>query len=92
MIQIEEINFLIELCPQMAYLNEDFLNNINTELVVRFVLMKINIEHNHQLRLLCVHVRAIDDEMIEKLHKMIYFEQLLTNYTIKRISDDMYLQ
>ncbi|CAF1308346.1 unnamed protein product [Rotaria sordida] len=92
MIQIEEINFLIELCPQITYLNVGFLNNINTELVVRFVLMKVNIEHNHQLRLLCVHIRAIDNEMIEKLHKMIYFEQLLANYTIKRISDDMYLQ
>jgi len=89
MTNIEEIYFLIKLCPRMIYLKVDFLNNINIELFVRLILMKIS---NHQLRLLSFRVIAADDQIIQKLNKMIHFEKLLLDYTIKRILNDIYLQ
>jgi len=67
MFAIEEINFLIELCPHMIYLKVDFFNNMDIELFVRLILTKIIAKSNYQLRLLCFRAAAADDEMIEKL-------------------------
>ena len=92
MTKMAEIYFLIKLCPRMIYLKVDFLHQMNFELFVRLILMKINIESNHQLRLLCFHVTPADDQIIIKLNNMIHFEKLLTDYTIKRTGDDIYLQ
>jgi hypothetical protein len=86
MTNIEQIYFLIELCPRMIYLKLDFVNNIN---ILRLILMKIN---NHQLRLLTFRVRAADDQICEILNKMIHFETSILDYTIKRILDQIYLQ
>jgi len=91
MIQIEEIYFLIDLCPHMTYLKVDSFNNMNIELFLLLILMKI-ICSNHQLRLLCFRIRAADEKIIEKLNMMIHYEKLLLNYTIKRISDKIYLE
>ncbi|CAF4980687.1 unnamed protein product [Rotaria sp. Silwood1] len=92
MTKMEEIDFLIELCPQMIYLKVEFLHHINIQLFVRVILTKINMKFNHKLRLLCARVKAVDNDIIEKLNSMINSENLLTDYTIKRITDDIYLQ
>jgi len=89
MTKIEEIYFLIKLCPHMTYLKVGSLNNMNIGLFVRLILMNIS---NHQLRLLCFRVIAADDQIIEKLNKMIHFEKFILDYTIKRVLDDIYLQ
>ncbi len=89
MTAIEEIYFLIKLCPHMTYLKVGSLNNMNIGLCIRLILMKIS---NRQLRLLCFRVIAADDQIIEKLNKMIHFEKLILDYTIKRVLDDIYLQ
>ncbi|CAF2860123.1 unnamed protein product [Rotaria sp. Silwood2] len=90
--KMEEIDFLIELCPRMTYLKVEFLHHINIQLFVRVILTKINMKFNHQLRLLCSCVKVADNDIIEKLNRMINAENLLTDYTIKRIVDDIYLQ
>ncbi|CAF4601836.1 unnamed protein product, partial [Rotaria socialis] len=41
---------------------------------------------------LCFHAPAVDDQVIENLEKMINYEQLLIQFTTKRISDNIYLQ
>ncbi len=89
---MEDIYFLIELCPRMTYLKVEFLQKINIQLFVRFILMKINMEFHHQLRLICFRVISADEKLIEKLNKMIFLEKLLTEYIIKRTSDYIYLQ
>lgn len=89
---IEEVYFLLELCPRMIYLRIDSINNIDIELFVRLILLKIQINCHHQLRLLCFSIPAADDGMIKMLQTMIDFEKILLDYTIKRIQDYIYLQ
>ncbi|CAF0869307.1 unnamed protein product [Rotaria sordida] len=92
MFAIEEIYFLIELCPHTTHLKVDFINNMNVELFVRLILTKIVKKSNYQLRLLSFHVAAADDEIIEKLNKTIDYEKLLLDYKIIRILEHIYLQ
>jgi hypothetical protein len=92
MIEIQEVYFLMALCPYMEYLKVECINNMDVELFVRDMLDKINHERNGYLRLLCFHVRAADDKMIQKLEKMIQTEKLLVDYSIKRVCDNIYLQ
>jgi hypothetical protein len=89
---IEEIYFLIELCPHLIYLKVDNICNMDMKLFVRFILKKLMTKYLHQLRLLCFHVRAADDQTIKQLNKMIDDEKLLFDYTIKRVLDFIYLQ
>jgi hypothetical protein len=86
---IEEVYFLIELCPQMIYLRVDDLHQMDMELFVRLILKKMITKC---LRLLSFHVQAADDQMIEQLNKMIDNEKLLIDYTMKRVLDFIYLQ
>jgi len=88
MIDIEEVYFLIKLCPRMIYLQVNHINNMDMELFVRLILIK----SNDNLRLLSFRVPAADDEMIKTLEQMINSEKLLFEYTIKRILGNIYLQ
>jgi hypothetical protein len=54
--------------------------------------MKMMIQHQSKLQLLCFHVPVADDQMIEQLNKMIDKEKLLFDYLIKRVLDFVYLQ
>ncbi|CAF3608334.1 unnamed protein product [Rotaria sp. Silwood1] len=92
MIDITEVYFLMALCPYMKFLKIGCINNMNVELFVQNILEKTNAEHNDHLRLLCFHVPTADDEIIQKLQKMIHVKKLLSDYTIKRIHDNIYLQ
>jgi hypothetical protein len=89
---IEEIYFLLELCPHLIYLKVDCVRNMDMKLFVRLILKKLTTKYLHQLRLLCFHVRAADDQTIKQLNKMIDDEKLLFDYTIKRVLDFIYLQ
>ena len=92
MIEFYDIHFLMALCPYMAFLKIGFINNMNIEVFLHYILKKINYQSNDYLRLLCVHVPTVDDQMIKKLEKMINDEKLLVNYSIKRVLYDIYLQ
>ncbi|CAF3828207.1 unnamed protein product, partial [Rotaria sp. Silwood1] len=58
---IEEIYYLLELCPRMIYLQIDSINNIGIESFIRNILIRINIKCYHQLGLLCFSISAADD-------------------------------
>jgi hypothetical protein len=89
---IEEIYFLLELCPHLIYLKVDNIRNMDMKSFVRFILVKLMTKYFHPLRLLCFHVRAADDQTIKQLNKMIDEEKLLFDYKIKRVLDFFYLQ
>jgi hypothetical protein len=89
---IEEVYFLIELCPHLINLKVDNIRNMDMKLFVRLILMKMMAKYPHQLRLLSFHVRAADEQTIKQLNKMIDDEKLLIDYTIKRVLDFIYLQ
>jgi hypothetical protein len=86
---IEEVYFLIDLCPHMAYLLVYDIRNIDMELFLRLIFKKLM---THQLRLLGFGLRAADDQMIIQLEKMIKNEKLLLDYAIRRVWNLIYLQ
>jgi hypothetical protein len=88
---IEEIYFLLELFPYLVFLKIDIIP-MDMKLFVRLVLSKLKTKYLHQLRLLCFPVRAADDQTVKQLTKMIDGEELLFDYTIKRVLNNIYLQ
>ncbi|CAF1328554.1 unnamed protein product [Rotaria sordida] len=89
---IEEVYFLMLLCPHMNYLQINSINNINIKLFIRNILIKINNNCNEYLRLLFIHIPTADNQMIIELKKMISMKKLLVDYEIKRVVDHIYLQ
>jgi hypothetical protein len=85
---IEEVYCLMEICPRMNYLQVNSLHNIDVELFVRNILMRINVE----LRLLCLRIPTADDQLIEKLNEMLNSKQQFVDYKIKRVNDKILLQ
>ncbi|CAF1044257.1 unnamed protein product [Rotaria sp. Silwood1] len=92
MYNIEDFYFLLELCPYMEYCKVNSIKRIDYRFVLRYIFKKIKDDCNDHLRLLCFRIPTADDEMIKKLKRMINFEKLLFNYTIKRVADYLYFQ
>jgi hypothetical protein len=65
---------------------------MDINLVLRTILKDIYTNDLCSIRSLYVYVPAADDQMIENLQQMIKYEQLLIQFTIKRILDNIYLQ
>ncbi|CAF5035896.1 unnamed protein product, partial [Rotaria sp. Silwood1] len=89
---IDEIYFLMRLCPRMTHLKVDFINDMDIELFIRNILKKINKDRNQYLRSLCIRKPTASDEIIQKLEEMIYQGQLLNHFTITSVDDNIYLQ
>ncbi|CAF3333434.1 unnamed protein product [Rotaria sp. Silwood2] len=97
-IYLEEINdiddfyFILVVCPHMKYFKVERLNNMNIHFVLRRILKGIKNHHTDSIRSLCFNVPAADDRTIEDLQEMIIKEQLLIQFTIRRLVDSIYLQ
>ncbi len=89
---IQEIYILILICPRTFYLKIICAYNVDIELFVRCALSEIKTELNYFPRLLCFCVLQADDLMLENLEKMINAENLLVDFKIKRMMDNIYLQ
>jgi hypothetical protein len=89
---IDEIYFLMQIFPRINSIHFNSINNINVELFIRDILLKINEDSNQYLRLLCLRVPTVDDQMIKKLEIMIHLNKLIVDYQIKRVMDHIYLQ
>jgi hypothetical protein len=87
--EIKELDFLFELCPHMEYLKLDYIKHMDFKFVFRYI---IKHDCNDYLHLLCFRIPTAGDEMIIKLKRMIHFEKLLFNYTIKRVADNIYIE
>lgn len=92
MMEITDIYFLMVVCPKMEYLRVGSLNDMDVELFVREILDKINSENNQHLRLLSFIIEEANDELIQKLAKMIDTEKLIVDYSIRRVYDNIFLQ
>jgi hypothetical protein len=88
---LAQIQFLIDLCQCMQYLEIGCSSDVDFKSVVRFILMK-DLRYIPHLRLLCLCSQKADDKMVEELQEMITFERLQRDYIIKRIGDKIYLQ
>jgi hypothetical protein len=89
---IEEVYFLMENCPHLMYLKVNCIKNMDMKIFVLLILMKIIIKLQNRLRLLSFHVRQADNQMLKQLNKMVDDEKLLTDYSIKRVGDEIFLQ
>jgi len=92
MIDIEEVYFLMKLCPYMEYLRVDCVHNMDIESFLREIFKKIKDDNNDYLRSLCFQIPAADDRLIQNLKQMIHSEKLLVDYTIRRELETIYLQ
>ncbi|CAF4068135.1 unnamed protein product, partial [Adineta steineri] len=89
---IEEVYFLMKLCPRMKYLKVNLINEINYELYLKNILTKIKQNSNKYLRSLCLYNPTADNKMVEKLQRMIDQKKLLRQYTIKCEHNNIYLK
>jgi len=92
MIAFEQIQFLIDLCPHIEYLQVGCTSNFNSEMFKRFVLIKNNMKKIVKLYLLCLDISTADEKMIEKFQTMIDLERLISDYSIKRVLNKIYFQ
>ncbi|CAF1175878.1 unnamed protein product [Rotaria sordida] len=79
------------LCPYMKFVQIKQLN-MNIELFLRMLLKGIYNNNFCYIRSLCFHIPAADDLMIDNLKQMIKDEQLLFQFAIERIIDNIYLK
>jgi len=87
----EEALFLMLLCPSMNHFRVNCINTMDIESYLQSILKEINDEYNN-LHSLCFRVPAVDDQMIKTLDKMINDKKLLTDFTIKRVLENVYIQ
>jgi len=89
---IKEFNYISLLCPRMIHFKVKYINYMDINLFLRTIFIEINHNDNYYLRSLCFHSPLADDQMVEKLDKMIHLEKLLCDYTIERVCENIYLQ
>jgi hypothetical protein len=85
--ELSQLEFLLDLCPNIQYLQIDGLDNIDFKLFLRFILTK---QLNHIT--LCLHSPTANDTTIDELHDMIHSKKLCHDYRIKHSYNKIYLQ
>ncbi|CAF3749527.1 unnamed protein product [Rotaria sordida] len=91
MIEFQQAQFLINLCPCIEYFTIECLRGVNLEMFVRFILME-NYTNIPNLCMLCLYGSICKVEIIENFKIMINREQQLHDYTVKFISDKIYFE
>jgi hypothetical protein len=92
MIKFKEISHLIDLFPQMKYLQIGLTNDNNVKLVIQSLLKKIMKKNNQVLRSFGFCISMADEKMVKNIQKMIDSIKLIFHYKIKRMCDTIYLQ
>jgi hypothetical protein len=88
---LAQVQFLLELCPRIEYLEVDCTNVVYPEDVIRFILMK-NIKYIPNLSSLCLKILPKKTDLVYHLKRMIDFEQLHQNYTIQQTENSINFQ
>ncbi len=74
---IKEFNRISLLCPRMIHFKVKYINYMDINLFLRTIFIEINHNDKYYLRSLCFHSPLANDQMVEKLDKMIHLERLL---------------
>jgi len=88
----KELDYLLGLCRHVKHLHINSLPNINIKSFIREFLIRMTGDSNEDFCLLCLRIPTADDQLIEKLEKIIDSDGRLVDYTIKRVMDKIYLQ
>jgi hypothetical protein len=89
--ELRDVEFLIDLCPNMDYFEADYSDEIDMKLLVRSIITKTT-QSTNQLRTVCLHGQKPGDGITQELEDMIHHEQLLQNYTITYIDKKICIQ
>ncbi|CAF4091863.1 unnamed protein product, partial [Adineta steineri] len=92
MTKFDDVLFLIDLFPELKYLQIGCTSDIDINLFLQIILMRINNKTDSNLHLLAISIPTADDSMIERIQNIIDSKSLLFNYTIKRTYDTIFLQ
>ncbi|CAF3997583.1 unnamed protein product, partial [Adineta steineri] len=90
--KFDDVLFLIDLFPELKYLQIGCTSDIDINLFLQIILMKIDNKTESNLHLLAISVPTADDSMMERIQNIIDSKSLLFNYTIKRTCDTIFLQ
>ena len=91
MICIEQVHFLLKVCPCIEYFQMGVPNNMDLEMLVRFLLLQSNTYYSH-LNSLCLSVSNANRDMVDQLKRLIQSEKLLSNYGIEYIYNSIVLK
>ena len=84
---LNEIKLLVTLCPRMEHLTIKTRSR-TLESILRFLLDRTN-QHTRHLYSLCF--SRVHNDCFEKVAKLIKFEGLLNDYTLKKLAWKLYL-
>ncbi len=90
--ELDQVYILMDLFPQIRYLQVKFDNTIDINSFILYILKKQNTKFLPHLYSICLWVKEANDNMINDLKKLIYTEKLVSYYTIKFICDKIYFQ
>ena len=79
------------LCPALIYFKLHQIKNMTIAFYLRHILKKINHDGHRSLRSLSFYHPTADDQLVKDLENIIVNENLLDNYSIKRILDEIRL-
>ncbi|CAF1430850.1 unnamed protein product [Rotaria sordida] len=71
----------------MNYLQINNIDNIDIEVFLKEFSVEIIDNFDHRPRSSCLRIPTADDQMVQKLEKIIDYEKLLVYYTIKPVCD-----
>ena len=91
MIDMEQMHFLLHLCPCIQYFQVNIPKHINLKILVRSIIIHAN-TYNFDLRFLCLSIPNANEDIVQKLQKLIDTEKLLSIYMIKRIGNHILLK
>jgi hypothetical protein len=89
--ELEEVRFLINLCPHLQYFQVGCSDKVDLKSLVRSILMKTT-QTITELRTLCLDVKQPNDGMIKELEDVINHGHWFQNYTIMYIDEKIYIQ
>jgi hypothetical protein len=91
MTELAQVRFLINLCPFMQYFEVGCFSDTNLKSLVVYILRR-NRKHITHLRVLCLCMQTANDIKVEELQRMLQLMKSRYKYTIKRISNKIYVQ
>ena len=91
MIKFEQVDFLLILCPCIQHLQVGCEYDNKLMNVVRFILSKNTMQTPHFCSL-CLYIPGINKKMIHPIQSLIDYDNLLTDYVIKHLPNNIILQ
>ncbi len=87
----KQIQFLINLCSRMQYLEVDCMSNTDLGMLIKYILIN-QVTHTPDLGFVCLNVPNANQNMVQNLAMIIDLETLVNNYTVQRTGDKIFLQ